>query len=89
MVRDIRVAERWMGTKDLYIDKSIDEARVKLERSIATKRAMKAGETIVIEDIHMLSPGDGFKWKQVDEVIGKTVVSDIAANEIIYPNLIK
>lgn len=89
MVRDIRVAERWMGTKDLYIDKNIDEARVKLERSIATKRAMKAGETIVIEDIHMLSPGDGFKWKQVDEVIGKTVVSDIAANEIIYPNLIK
>lgn len=89
MVRDIRVAERWMGTKDLYIDKSIDEARVKLERSIATKRAMKAGETIVMEDIHMLSPGDGFKWKQVDEVIGKTVVSDIPANEIIYPNLIK
>lgn len=89
MVRDIRVAERWMGTKDLYIEKSIDEARVKLERSIATKRAMKAGETIVMEDIHMLSPGDGFKWKQVDEVIGKTVVSDIPANEIIYPNLIK
>lgn len=89
MVRDIRVAERWMGTEDLYIDKSIAEARIKLERSIATKRAMKAGETITKEDVHMLSPGDGFKWKQVDEVVGKVVTSDIAANEIIYPNLIK
>lgn len=89
MVRDIRVAERWMGTEDLYIDKSIAEARIKLERSIATKRAMKAGETITMEDVHMLSPGDGFKWKQVDEVVGKVVTSDIAANEIIYPNLIK
>lgn len=89
MVRDIRVAERWMGTEDLYIDKSIAEARIKLERSIATKRAMKAGEIITKEDVHMLSPGDGFKWKQVDEVVGKVVTSDIAANEIIYPNLIK
>ena len=89
MVRDIRVAERWMGTEDLYIDKSIAEARIKLERSIATKRAMKVGETITKEDVHMLSPGDGFKWKQVDEVVGKVVTSDIAANEIIYPNLIK
>lgn len=89
MVRDIRVAERWMGIEDLYIDKSIAEARVKLERSIATKRDMKAGEIITKEDIHMLSPGDGFKWKQVDEVVGKVITTDIAANEIIYPNLIK
>lgn len=89
MIRDIRIAERWMGTEDLYIDKSVASSKEKLERSIASKRELKAGETITINDIHMLSPGDGYKWCDVNLVIGKTVIKDIPANEIIYPNLIK
>lgn len=35
MIRDIRVAERWMGKEELYIDKSVESAKAKLERSIA------------------------------------------------------
>ena len=89
MIRDIRIAERWMGTEDLYIDKSVASSKEKLERSIASKRELKAGETISIDDIHMLSPGDGYKWCDADKVIGKTVIKDIPANEIIYPYLIK
>lgn len=89
MIRDIRIAERWMGTEDLYIDKSVASSKEKLERSIASKRELKAGETITINDIHMLSPGDGYKWCDADQVIGKTVIKDIPANEIIYPNFIK
>lgn len=41
MVRDIRVAERWMGVEDLYIDNCVASAKVKLERSIASKRTLK------------------------------------------------
>ena len=41
MVRDIRICERWLGTKDLYIDKSVAGSTVKLERSIATLHDMK------------------------------------------------
>jgi sialic acid synthase len=37
----------------------------------------------------MLSPGDGFKWADKNALIGKEVVNDIPANEIIYPNFIK
>ena len=85
MVRDIRMVEHWLGTKDLYIDKSVASSKVKLERSIATLRDMKAGEIICGSDLHMLSPGDGFKWDQLDEVVGKTLTSDIPANEVIYP----
>jgi sialic acid synthase len=33
----------------------------------------------------MLSPGDGFKWSEKDELIGKVLKVDIAENEIIYP----
>ena len=89
MVRDIRMVEHWLGKKDLYIEKSVAASREKLERSIATKRDMKAGEMLRLEDLHMLSPGDGFKWDQLKEVIGKRLADDVPANEIIYPKDLK
>ena len=88
MVRDIRICERWLGTKDLYIDKSVAGSKVKLERSIATLHDMKAGDVIKEDDLHMLSPGDGFKWDQLSEVVGKKLLVDIPKNEVIYPNQI-
>lgn len=84
MVRDIRLAEMWFGRKELFIDPSVASAREKLERSIATKRNMKKGEIITENDIHLLSPGDGIKWIDKDHVIGRKLISDIKANEIIY-----
>lgn len=89
MVRDIRVAERWMGTEDLYIEECVSGSKVKLERSIATRRAIRKGESLTIDDIHMLSPGDGFKWADKDKVIGHRASKDIPANEVIYPSYIE
>jgi sialic acid synthase len=89
MVRDIRVAERWMGREDLYIEESVASAKNKLERSIATVRKLKVGEVINELDLHLLSPGDGFKWTELDKVVGKTVVKEIGANELIYPDCIQ
>lgn len=88
MVRDIRICEKWLGIKDIYIDKSVAASKIKLERSIATLRDMKKGEVIKEIDLHMLSPGDGFKWSQLSEVVGKTLLVDIPKNEVIYPNMI-
>ena len=85
MVRDIRITERWLGTEDLYIEKSVASARIKLERSIATIHDMKAGDIIKKENLHMLSPGDGYKWDQLNDILGKHLRNDVAANEIIYP----
>ena len=85
MVRDIRITEHWLGEEDLYIDKSVLSAKIKLERSIATLHDMKEGDIIRKEDLHMLSPGDGYKWDQLDEIVGKKLTKSIPANEIIYP----
>ena len=71
--------------EDIYIDKSVAGSKVKLERSIASLCDIKAGEVITEDKIHMLSPGDGFKWVQKDKVIGHKEVRDIHANEVIYP----
>jgi 3-deoxy-D-glycero-D-galacto-nononate 9-phosphate synthase len=84
MIRDIRVLEMSLGKKDIYIEKEVENARIKLERSIAAKRLIKKGEIIQENDIHMLSPGDGLKWSERDLVIGKKVVVEIEENEIIY-----
>ena len=88
MVRDIRICEKWLGIKDFYIDKSVASSKVKLERSIATLHNMKTGDIIKEEDLHMLSPGDGFKWDQLNEVVGKILLVDIPQNEVIYPNML-
>ena len=43
-----------------------------------------AGERITLrfeED----SNSDGFKWSQLNEVVGKQLTADLSANEIIYP----
>lgn len=84
MVRDIRILDQSMGTEDIFIVPETAVAKEKLERSIATKRMLPKGHIITQDDIHMLSPGDGFKWSERDEVIGKTLKEDVLENEIIY-----
>ncbi|MDR3056690.1 MAG: N-acetylneuraminate synthase family protein [Prevotella sp.] len=86
MLRDIRITELSMGKEDLYIEPDVKTSKVKLERSIASNRLIKQGEVIQKEDIHMLSPGDGYKWSEQDAVIGKKAKQDIEKNEIIYPS---
>lgn len=88
MIRDIRIAERWLGSEELYIDEGVAGAKVKLERSIASNRALRPGDVIAESDIHLLSPGDGFKWVDKAKVVGHVVKTEIPANEIIYPQAI-
>lgn len=84
MVRDIRILDQSLGIEDLFIEEETRSAKIKLERSIATNKNIKAGQIITEEDIQMLSPGDGFKWAEKDSIIGKKARCDINANEIIY-----
>src|SRR5690606_37002496 len=89
MVRDIRIAERWMGEEKMFIEPAVTAARVKLERSVAANKDLKVGHIILDSDIHLLSPGDGFKWVDRQKIIGAKVVNPIPKNEIIYPKDVK
>jgi len=88
MVRDIRMLEMALGVEDIFIEESTEGARLKLERSVAAKRDIKKGEIISEQDIHLLSPGDGFKWRDRAAVCSKVALQDIPADEIIYPSMI-
>ena len=88
MVRDIRNLEKAMGEKTIFTSDKVMSAKIKLERSIASNKIIRKGEIIHETDIHLLSPGDGFKYIMKDEVIGKIAIEDIPKNEIIYPSMI-
>ena len=85
MVRDIRNLEMSLGVENILISESVASSRKKLERSIATKVTLNKGDIISEENIHLLSPGDGFKWSEKEKVIGKTLLKNVLANELIYP----
>lgn len=89
MVRDIRNTEYAIGEYGMFVNDKVQATRVKLERSVASMRPIAAGETITEKDLHMLSPGDGFKWADREQIIGKKAVVDIPANEVIYSGMIE
>ncbi len=89
MVRDIRNTEYAIGQYGMFVNDKVQATRVKLERSIASVRAIASGEVIAEKDLHMLSPGDGFKWADRNLIIGKKAVVNIPANEVIYPGMIE
>jgi sialic acid synthase len=84
MVRDIRILEMSLGKEEIFIDPSVQSAKIKLERSIAANKDLPVGHVITESDLHLLSPGDGFKWIEKDKVIGATVKVVIKKDEIIY-----
>lgn len=84
MVRDIRITEQSLGKEEISIIDDVKEAQKKLERSIASKIALKKGDTITLDKIHLLSPGDGVKWSNREALLGKKIKADQGANEIIY-----
>lgn len=88
MVRDIRILEMSFGVEDIFIEKDVELAKNKLERSIATNKKLAKGHVITESDLHLLSPGDGFKWVEKDKLIGVKLNQDVAADEIIYPTFL-
>ena len=89
MVRDIRILEMSFGNEDIFIEKAVELAKTKLERSIASNKKLQKGHVISLEDLHLLSPGDGLKWAEKDQLIGSKLKQDLPADEIIYPSLVE
>ena len=89
MIRDLRLLELSMGEKDMFICTDVEGAKNKLERSIASKVEINAGEVITIDKLHLLSPGDGIKWNDQGLLLGKVAKIKIPRDEIIYFNMVE
>lgn len=83
MVHDIRTFERGLGKSEIFVDDSVKDSSKKLERSLATLVSLKNGDIIKKDDIHMISPGNGLKWKDVNSLVNRKVNKDIPANTLL------
>lgn len=85
MVRDIRNLENAIGEESIFISSSVVDTRQKLERSLAVNKDVSVGHILKEDDLHLLSPGDGYSWMERSEVIGRKVTLALPKNEVIYP----
>ncbi len=85
MTRDIRNLELSFGRERTEPPPVVRETRIKLERSVATKRYLPAGHPVSEEDLCLLSPGDGLKWSERNKIVGKRLLNNLPQHEIIYP----
>jgi sialic acid synthase len=89
MMRDIRCLELALGKEELFYEPAVEATRIKLERSISSCRRIPAGEIITEDDMILLSPGDGLRWEQRGELLGRTAVKDIPEHEHIMPSMVR
>jgi len=89
MVRNIRILDDSLGLEEISIVPETVIAKEKLERSIASNKELLSGHIISEDDIHLLSPGDGFKWAEKELVVGRKIDHSIKKDEIIYSNNFK
>jgi sialic acid synthase len=89
MVRDIRNLELALGEKKIFVSEAVAQAKKKLERSLATNKKLLPGHVITEDDLHLLSPGDGYKWSERNKVIGRKITKEIGKDEILYPEYIE
>ncbi len=89
MVRDIRLLEMELGEETIMVPPEVEPFRRKLERSIAAKVPIQPGEIITEDKIHLLSPGDGLRWRDRHKILGKRAKVAIPKNELIYPEYVE
>jgi sialic acid synthase SpsE len=87
MMHDIRSVEFSIGEWDMFRDDAVSAAKEKLERSLALKVDLSAGDIIKEEHLHMISPGNGLKWEDRDQIVNRMVNRTVSANTIIFDGL--
>jgi len=86
LIRDLRQMELSMGRKGIFIESDVQQAKIKLERSIAASRDLFKGEILDESDLELRSPGDGVLWTDRQSIIGRELKRDVKSTEIIYPH---
>ncbi len=84
MVDHIRELELAMGTTRKFVVEEEMETVIVQRRGLYAKRNIKAGETILLEDIDVLRPALGILPKYKDVVVGKTAKTDIELGTPIF-----
>lgn len=83
LVEYIRACELAIGDGIKAVNPVTEASKIKLARSVTSSRNIKKGEVLNEEMICLKSPGDGIKWVNREQVLGKTAAKDIEADSTI------
>lgn len=76
MVRDIRQAEKAMGTVSYGVTEQEKSNHI-FRKSIFVTKAVKAGESFTEDNIRVIRPGFGLHPREFENVLGKVALQDI------------
>jgi N-acetylneuraminate synthase/sialic acid synthase len=83
LVRDLRRARIALGDGVKHDHASEMPARTKMGKQIVARVPLAAGHVLECDDVTMKSPGGGLWPYQLDEVLGRPLLRDVAADESI------
>lgn len=83
MVCQIRTVERALGSPEKKPSPSELDVRALVRRSISVVRDVAAGSRLSHDDIVLLRPANGISPSFIDDVVGRTVIRDLKANELV------
>ncbi len=88
MVEAVRLAEQALGT--ICYGGTVSEAKTKVfRRSLFAVKDIKAGELLTTENVRSIRPGYGMLPRELDNVLGKAAVCDIACGTPLAFDLIR
>ena len=83
LVRGIRVIEAALGDGRKHPTEAEIPNIAVARRSIVAKTAIKAGETLTLENLVMKRPGTGISPMRLDDVVGKRALRDYEEDELL------
>jgi N-acetylneuraminate synthase/sialic acid synthase len=81
LVRDLRRVRIALGDGEKRIYPSEVNPITKMGKKLVASRDLKAGHTLVAEDIAVKSPSDGIPPYELDNVIGKVLTKDLLEDQ--------
>jgi sialic acid synthase SpsE len=86
MIEYIRLVEKAKGDGIKIVDPATESAKIKLARSLTSKRDLNKGEILTEAMICLKSPGNGLLWRERELIIGKVLVKNISADCTLWPD---
>lgn len=80
LVEYIRACEAAIGDGVKMVNPVTASAKTKLARSVTSKVDIKKGDVLTEEMICLKSPGDGIKWRNKENILGKKATQNIDAD---------
>lgn len=83
LVRAIRLVETALGDGDKRPTRSEADTRRVARKSLVAARAIRAGQPLTAEVVAIKRPGTGISPAELSRALGRTVLRDLAADEVI------